>query len=72
MSSPMNAQTRNGIAGDSSAFPWQLDLVQRRMLFIRLSEDDIRNASFLDERVGTQGRDGFWLPTEAVVSSLQR
>lgn len=62
----IDAQTVSAIASDAGAFPYQLDLVQRRALFVRLGEGDFRSASFLDERLTTKGREGFWLPVETL------
>lgn len=71
MNPSIDAATINAIANDAGAFPYQLDLVQRRVLFLRLTEQTIQAASFLDERLGTQGRDGFWLPAESLVDVAQ-
>jgi hypothetical protein len=57
------------LASDAGAFMQQLDLVQRRALFVRIPEAELRAASFLDERLGLQGREGFWLPLEGIAAA---
>jgi hypothetical protein len=52
------------LLSDPGLLFYQMDIVQRRALIVRSSEDEIRKASFLDERLGLQGRDGFWLPLD--------
>ncbi|MGA9422853.1 MAG: hypothetical protein WBW61_10860 [Rhodanobacteraceae bacterium] len=57
------------IRHDAGLFLHQLDLIQRRALFVRVGEQELRNASFLDERllnerIGVAGRDAFWLPLD--------
>lgn len=66
MTPSIDAQQAGAIAGDAQAFAYQLDLIQRRLLFLRLGQQDVQSASFLDERLGTAGRDGFWLPLESL------
>jgi hypothetical protein len=66
MSAVIDASTISAMARDAGAFMQQLDLIQRRALFVRLAENDLRVASFLDERLGAQGHEGFWLPLDAV------
>ncbi len=68
MNSSIDSRTISAIANDAGAFPYQLDTVQRRTLLLRLTQDQIQAASFLDERLGTQGRDGFWLPVESFLN----
>ena len=34
------------------AFPFKIDILQGRLLFVRVSEEDYRNSPFLDERLG--------------------
>jgi hypothetical protein len=68
-----SATGSGSILSDPGLLFYQLDTVQRRALFVRSSEDEIRNSSFLDERLGLQGRDGFWLPfdeLDALVVSI--
>jgi hypothetical protein len=57
------------VAGDAGAFMQQLDLVQRRALIVRITEAELRTASFLDERLGMQGRVGFWMPLEGIAAA---
>jgi hypothetical protein len=52
------------ILSDPGLLYYQLDIIQSRALIVRSSEDEIRKSSFLDERLGLQGRDGFWLPLD--------
>ncbi|MGB0133272.1 hypothetical protein [Dokdonella sp.] len=66
MTAPVDPAVIEGIARDSGAFLQQLDTIQRRALFIRLNEADLRAASFLDERLGLQGREGFWVALETL------
>lgn len=66
MNPSIGIQTINAIANDAGAFPYQLDVIQHRVLFLRLTQAEIQGASFLDERLGVQGRNGFWLPTESL------
>ena len=56
------------IARDPGAFMQQMDPLQQRALFLRVSEADLRSASFLDDRMGMQGREGFWLPLDSLSS----
>lgn len=49
------------VVRDAGLFPHQLDLIQRRVLFVRVVEDELRAASFLDERLDLRGRDALWL-----------
>ena len=53
-----------GIARDPGAFMQQMDLLQQRALFVRVAESELRAASFLDDRMGMQGREGFWVPLD--------
>lgn len=66
MNSAVEPGVISALAGDCGAFMQQLDLVQRRALFLRITQAELRAASFLDERLGMQGRDGYWIPLEAV------
>lgn len=51
-----------GLRGDPCVFPHELDPVNRRLLLVRLSEAQIRNASFLDGRALDGGEAGGWIP----------
>lgn len=66
MTAPADPAVIEGIARDPGAFLQQLDTIQRRALFIRLKEADLRAASFLDDRLGLQGRDGFWVSLDTL------
>ncbi|MEZ5460916.1 hypothetical protein [Dokdonella sp.] len=66
MTAAIDPAAVEGIARDPGAFLQQLDTIQRRALFVRLTEADLRAASFLDERLGLQGRDGFWVTLETL------
>jgi hypothetical protein len=46
--------------------PFKLDLVARRVLLVRLTAQQRREAAFLDERALPAGVDGGWLPLEAL------
>ena len=67
MTTPVDPAVAGNLARDPGAFLQQLDSVQRRALFVRLSEADLRTASFLDERLGLQGREGFWIPLDTLL-----
>lgn len=64
----MQAEQLKAIAADVQAFLYRLDIAGRRALFVRVSRNDLANASFLDERMGLQGRDGLWLNFEELRS----
>lgn len=68
----MEPETAGAIAESAGTFLQQLDLIQRRALFVRLAEPDLRAASFLDERLGLKGREGFWIPQEDLVDLAAR
>lgn len=72
MTTPVDPAVVAGIAGDPGAFLQQLDTIQNRALFVRLKEADLRAASFLDDRLGLQGREGFWvdLDTLSAISAV--
>lgn len=57
----MERAALESISSDAQAFLQQLDLIGRRALFVRVTRDELARASFLDERLGLQGREGFWL-----------
>jgi hypothetical protein len=66
MSTAIEAGVARAMADDAGSFLQQMDLVLRRALFVRLSQEDLRAASFLDERLGMQGREGFWVPLRGI------
>lgn len=51
---------------DPEFLPFKLDLIARRVLLVRLTAQQRRDASFLDERALPAGADGGWLPLEAL------
>ena len=51
---------------DPEFLPFKLDLVARRVLLVRLTAQQRRDAAFLDERALPAGADGGWLPLEAL------
>ena len=60
----LDSAALRAIAGDPQAFLQQIDLAGRRALFVRADESELRAASFLDERLGLQKREGVWVPFE--------
>lgn len=59
------------LVGGAGWLPQQLDPLLRRMLFVRLAEDELRAASFLDERLLAAPRDGAWAPLDQVVAQAR-
>ena len=59
------------LVGAAEWLPQQLDPLLRRVLFVRLTDDELRAASFLDERVLAGRRDGAWAPLDDVVARAQ-
>lgn len=51
---------------DPEFLPFKLDLVARRVLLVRLTAQQRRDAAFLDERALPTGVEGGWLPLEAL------
>lgn len=51
---------------DPEFLPFKLDLVARRVLLVRLTAQQRRDAAFLDERALPAGVDGGWLPLDAL------
>jgi hypothetical protein len=49
------------IRGDAGWLMHRIDAAARRVLFVRLREDEVRAASFLDDRIGIAGRESWWL-----------
>lgn len=66
MNRAIEPDVAEAMANDAGSFLQQMDLVRRRALFVRLSQSDLRAASFLDERLGLQGREGFWVPLQGI------
>lgn len=53
---------------DPEYLPYKLDLVGRRVLWLRMSAAQRREAAFLDDRAIPQNADGGWMPVEALLS----
>ncbi|WP_092405262.1 hypothetical protein [Dokdonella immobilis] len=66
MNSALEPAVARAMAIDAGSFLQQMDLLQRRALFVRISQSDLRAASFLDERLGLQGREGLWVPLQGL------
>lgn len=64
----MQAEQIKAIAADAQALLQRMDIAGRRALFVRVSHGDLASASFLDERMGLQGRDGLWVNFEELRS----
>ena len=47
-------------------FPHQIDLIKSGLLLVELPSDDIKNASFLDQRVLKPDTKGQWLPWQTI------
>jgi len=52
-------------------FPHALDLIADRVLLVELSEDEVRAASFLDQRVLGPARRGSWVAWRQVADSMK-
>ncbi|MGH8127126.1 MAG: hypothetical protein ACRETC_02000 [Gammaproteobacteria bacterium] len=52
----------DGLANDPQVFAHQLDVIDRRLLLVRLTPEQIRDAAFLDQRVLTGKELGVWVP----------
>src|SRR5688572_26505783 len=50
--------------------PFKLDLVARRVLLVRLTATQRREAAFLDERALPAHADGGWMPLDAWLSQV--
>jgi hypothetical protein len=64
-------QIRDGVGDDPSIFPQNLDLARERILFVRLSREDFRAASFLDDRILTAQSEGRWVGFEEVAPLVE-
>jgi len=54
---------------DNAAFlPFRLDLIGRRVLWLRLDEAQRRDAAFLDDRAIAPNAEGGWAPLESLLS----
>lgn len=54
------------------AYPQNLDLAQKRVLMIRMAEEDYRAASFLDDRMLTAMHKGAWVALDPVLANARR
>jgi hypothetical protein len=61
-----------GLREDPTVFPHELDPINRRLLLVRLSEEKIRRASFLDARVLEGNEAGGWLPLARALEATPR
>lgn len=52
----------NGLVNDPTVFAHQLDVIDRQVLLVRLTPEQIRDAAFLDQRVLTGNEPGAWVP----------
>lgn len=57
----------NAIAASPEWYPQKLDLLQRRVLMIRMTQADYRAASFLDDRMLGPQSEGLWLHLETLL-----
>lgn len=57
----------NGLVHDPEVFPHQLDTINRQLLLVRLGEDKVREAAFLDQRVLGGQESGAWVPLDRVL-----
>ncbi len=53
---------------DPALLPFKLDLVGRRVLWLRLDAQQRRDAAFLDDRAVPANADGGWLPLDALLA----
>ena len=56
---------------DPELLPFKLDLIGRRVLWLRLSSEQRRAAAFLDERAVPKDAQGAWLPLESLLDVPQ-
>ena len=67
--SPADALYRD-LPAALTVHPHQVDLLEDRLLMLRLSEETLRDASFLDQRVLTRGADGAWFAWQQVAERM--
>lgn len=60
----------NRLENEPTVVAHQLDTVSKKILALNLSEDQLRDAPFLDQRVVTNQTDGAWLPLDAVCDRI--
>jgi hypothetical protein len=54
-------QVRDGLLGDPSIYPQNLNLAREAVLFLRVSRPVLERASFLDDRILTPQTEGRWV-----------
>lgn len=54
---------------DPELLPFKLDLIGRRVLWLRLTAAQRRDAAFLDERALPRNADGAWLPLDSMLAA---
>lgn len=62
----------DGLAASPDLFIHQFDIAADRALIIRLSAEQLRKASFLDERILGQGVEGGWAPWRDIEPSARK
>ena len=62
----MSADFSATLADDAGWFLHQIDPAQQRALIVRITQDELAKAAFLDERLLQTKRDGAWLPLDAL------
>jgi|CXWL01.1.fsa_nt_gi hypothetical protein len=68
--SPPIQRFRDKLLADPSLLAHKLDFFSQRILFVRLTEADYRQASFLDDRILTPTTQGMWMGFEDVNLAL--
>jgi hypothetical protein len=61
----------NELSGSAALYPQKLGPALERALVVRMSEDDYRAASFLDERMYTRQMEAAWVPVSALTARLE-
>lgn len=59
------------IAGSAALYPQKFDVDRDAVFFVRLSREDYRRASFLDDRVLSAGIDGRWLDYAEIKRAME-
>lgn len=59
----------DGLARDPAVFAHQMDVVDKRLLLVRLAPDQVREAAFLDQRVLTGNEAGAWVPLDRALGT---
>lgn len=63
------AMDLDALIADPDIFPQRLDREARRILFVKLDEAQIRDASFLDDRVLRPDMMAAWIPLDALLAA---